>query len=118
MREIAPFNYDSNDAMPRFVEDLCEPLFDVIRAFKPPQQRQVLGFYWDHALDMKNDEPEEYPQSVLELALDSFIWNMAVNQPSEGAPPHNSLLMFMQVASPAWKLHNKKTFTPAEEVVE
>ena len=100
MREI---NFPDNN--PRFNEDMCEPLFDIIRGLHLDQKKYVLDFYWQSALDMKNDEPEEHQDiTTTDLALENFLWNININQPLEDNDKDNALLMFMAVANRVWKV--------------
>lgn len=100
--------YPADDEMPRFVTDMCQPLFEIIRGLHLDQKIEVLGQYWQVALDYKDDEPEEYAHlTTTDLALDAFIWNINVNQPSEGAEPHNALGLFMEVAQKAWEVRHE-----------
>jgi hypothetical protein len=108
-KETAPFeNYPRAWAetayMPGFVHDMCIPLFDEIRQMNEEDQVKCLGNYWYVAIEAKEDDANYYPQSILELALDAFIGNIWVNQPQEGAPPNNALLLFMEVASVVWEI--------------
>lgn len=97
--------YPTDEEMPGFVADMCKPLFEIIRGLHMDQRIEVLGQYWRVALDYKDDEPEEYAHiTTTELALDAFIWNINVNQPSEGAGQDNALGLFMEVAHRAWEV--------------
>ena len=96
-------SYPTDEEMPRFMTDMCEPLFDLIRGLHTEQRIEVLGQYWQFALDSKDDEPHEYSGLTLtDLALETFAWNIYINQPREGAEPHNALGLFMEVAQKAW----------------
>ncbi len=100
--------YPSNDEMPRFMTDMCEPLFEIIRGLHMDQRREVLGQYWQVALDYKDDEPHEYfGWTLTELALETFVWNIQINQPEMGAEPHNALGLFMEVAQKAWAVRHE-----------
>tara|TARA_R110002153_G_scaffold3864_6_gene18483 strand:- start:4942 stop:5280 length:339 start_codon:yes stop_codon:yes gene_type:complete len=95
----------SENEMPRFIKDMCEPLFDIIRGLHLDQKKLVLGAYWQSADDMIDDEPEEYEgMTTTDLALESFLWNICINQRSEGAPENNSLKLFMEVAHQVWRI--------------
>ena len=62
----------SENEMPRFIKDMCEPLFDIM--------------------------------TTTDLALESFLWNICINTPVEGAPENNSLKLFMEVAHQVWRI--------------
>ncbi len=98
-----PFHKD--ETPPRFIEDMCKPLFEIIRGLHLDQKKKVLGNYWNCALDCKNDEPEEYADmTTTDLALESFVWNIQINQPTENGASNNALLLFMEVAFAVWKI--------------
>ena len=60
----------SENEMPRFIKDMCEPLFDIIRGLHLDQKKLVLGAYWQTATHMKHDEPKEYvDMTTTDLAL-------------------------------------------------
>ena len=100
--------YPTEEEMPRFVTDMCKPLFDLIRGLHLDQKIEVLGQYWQVALDYKKDEPEEYGHlTTTDLALEAFIWNIQVNQPTMGAEPSNALGLFMEVAQKAWAVRHE-----------
>ena len=95
----------SENEMPRFIKDMCDPLFDIIRGLHLDQKKLVLGAYWQTANNMIDDEPEEYEgMTTTDLALESFLWNICINQRSEGAPENNSLKLFMEVAHQVWRI--------------
>tara|TARA_R110001592_G_scaffold16685_6_gene70915 strand:+ start:1092 stop:1424 length:333 start_codon:yes stop_codon:yes gene_type:complete len=95
----------SENEMPRFIKDMCEPLFGIIRGLHLDQKKLVLGAYWQTATHMKTDEPHEYfGWTKTDLALESFLWNICINQRSEGAPENNSLMLFMEVAHQVWRI--------------
>lgn len=97
--------FPSNDEMPRFIEDMCEPLFDIIRGLHLDQKIEVLGNHWQCALDYKSDEPEEYAHlTTTDLALEGFLWNIQINQPEMGAGADNALMLFMEVAHMVWRV--------------
>ena len=84
----------SENEMPRFIKDMCEPLFGIIRGLHLDQKKLVLGAYWQTATHM----------TTTDLALESFLWNICINQRSEGAPENNSLMLFMEVAHQVWRI--------------
>ena len=95
----------NENEMPRFIKDMCEPLFDIIRGLHLDQKKLVLGAYWQTADDMFDDEPEVYEgMTTTDLALESFLWNICINTPVEGAPENNSLKLFMEVAHQVWRI--------------
>ena len=106
MRKILfPGVEDKTDDMPRFIDDMCKPLFDIIRGLHLDQKKTVLGLYWQSALDSKEDEPYNYDDiTTTDLALEAFVWNICINQPSEGAEPTASLMLFMEVAHQVWRI--------------
>tara|TARA_R100001463_G_scaffold22837_1_gene54821 strand:+ start:195 stop:590 length:396 start_codon:yes stop_codon:yes gene_type:complete len=94
-----------DEIAPRFIEDMCKPLFEIIRGLHLDQKQEVLGNYWNCALDCKSDEPEEYEDiTTTDLALESFVWNIQINQPREGASADNALRLFMEVAHAVWRI--------------
>lgn len=106
MREIQfPGVEDPRDTMPRFIEDMCKPLFEIIRGLHLDQRQEVLGLYWDCALAYKSDEPEEYEDiTTTDLALESFVWNICINQPTAGGGADNALRLFMELAHMVWRV--------------
>ena len=95
----------SENEMPRFIKDMCEPLFEIIRGLHLDQKKLVLGAYWQVGAGMMYDEPEEYESvTITDLALESFLWNICINTPVEGAPENNSLKLFMEVAHKVWQI--------------
>lgn len=103
--KTAPFDSDlatDNYPMPRFIQDLAVPMFNIIRGLPEDRQKAILGNHWTCAEDSKKDEPHEYPQSTLELALDGFLWNIQINQPTQGGGKDNALMLFMEVAHNVW----------------
>lgn len=104
--ELAPFSEVNGETMPRFLEDMIEPLFDLIRNLPEEEQIEILGNHWDCALDAKADDPEFYSQATVELAMDGMLWNILINQPQiEDVAKDNVLMLFMEVAHMVWSIH-------------